>query len=61
MEIIKLLGIFLILNAIFYLLGSFITLDLNCSNWSMLSCAPGRLCFIILEIFIFGMAVKIDE
>lgn len=61
MEIIKLLGIFIILNIIIYLLGSFIALDLNAMNWSMLSCAPGRACVIIIEIVTLGMSLKIND
>ena len=61
MEIIKLLGIFLILNAIFYLLGAFIALDLNAMNWSMLSCAPGRVVFLIIESTLLVSAIKIND
>ena len=61
MEIIKLLGIFLLLNLIVYLLGSFIALDLNAMNWSIMSCGPGRACVIIIEIVTLGMSLKVNE
>jgi hypothetical protein len=61
MEIIKLLGIFIILNAIVYLLGSFIAFDFNCLNWSIMRCGPGRACVIIIEIVTLGMSLKVNE
>jgi hypothetical protein len=59
MELLRILGTFLIINAIVYLLGSFIAFDMNPTNWSMFLCAAGRSVFIILEIFLFGAALKI--
>lgn len=61
MEIIKLLGIFLLINVFVYLLGSFITFNMNPLNWSILSCAPGRVIFLMMESTIFVSVIKIND
>jgi hypothetical protein len=58
MEIIKLLGIFLLINVFVYLLGSFIAFDMNPLHWSMLTCAPGRVIFLMMESTIFVSVIK---
>lgn len=46
------LGIIILVNLIIYLLGSFITLDYNPTNWWLLSTTIGRILFLIIEIAI---------
>jgi hypothetical protein len=61
MELLKLIGVFLIINTLVYLLGSFIAFELNPMQWWLFKDTLGRILFIILEIILFGMSLKVNE
>ena len=61
MEIIKLLGIFLLINVFVYLLGSFIAFDMNPLHWWMFKSSVGRFVFLIIESSLFVSAIKIND
>jgi hypothetical protein len=60
-EIFKILGIFIILNAIIYLLGSFIAFDWNCLDWSLMKSGLGRSCVILIEVVTLNISIHIND
>jgi biotin transporter BioY len=46
---IKLIVYFLIGNLIFYVLGIFVTYDINPLNWFLIACDMGRAWFLFIE------------
>lgn len=61
MEVLKLIGIFLLLNVMIYLIGSFIAWDLNPLNWYTFKETVGRIIFLAIESVVFTSALKIND
>jgi hypothetical protein len=61
MEVLKLIGIFLLLNVMIYLIGSFIAWDLNPLNWWTFKDTFGRILFLFMESAAFTSALKIND
>jgi hypothetical protein len=61
MEVLKLIGIFLLLNVMIYLIGSFIAWDLNPLNWWTFKDTFGRILFLAIESAAFTSALKIND
>jgi len=55
----KLLIYFILGNLIFYLLGAFISFNLNPLGWWLFYCGLGRFFVVIIELFIIASAVQI--
>jgi len=45
---------FLLVHSIFYLIGSFISWDLNPLNWWVFTSWVGRVLFLFFEIYVVG-------
>lgn len=59
-----LIGIFIcfaVINLIIYLLGSFIALDLNPMNWTIMVKWYGRAVVAFLEIFLLLISVELAD
>jgi hypothetical protein len=50
----KKLVAFLLVHSIFYLIGSFISWDLNPLNWWVFTSWFGRVLFLFFEIYVVG-------
>jgi len=61
MEILKIIGIFLLLNMAFYLLGSFISWNLDLMNWWLIKTTMGRVFFLIIESFLFVTSLELSD
>lgn len=61
MEVLKIIGVFLLLNVVVYLLGSFIAWDLNLLHWWVFRETAGRIGFLILELFLLVAVVNNDD
>ena len=58
MESLKIILMFLVVNVILYLLGSFIALDLNPSHWGLFTTTIGRIFFIVGEFVILIKSIE---
>jgi hypothetical protein len=61
MEILKIIGIFLLLNVLLYFVGSFITFNMDPTNWWLIKTTMGRVFFLVIELGLFGAALEILE
>lgn len=61
MELLKLIGILLLINIFVYLIGSFIAFDINPLHWWMFNSSVGRVVFLIIESSLFVSAIKIND
>lgn len=57
----KLLFWCVLINAIYWMIGSFIALDINPMNWWLFTSTTGRIIVIILEIQVLVSAIKIED
>jgi hypothetical protein len=57
----KLIGVFLLLNVGFYLVGSFIAWELNPMDWFLFSSAVGRVIFLVIEVCLFAMSLELSD
>ena len=61
MEILKIIGIFLLVNVFVYLIGSFITFNSNPLDWWLLKTTMGRVFFLVMEFALFGGSLEIND
>lgn len=61
MEVLKIIGAFLLLNVVVYLLGSFIAWDLNSLHWWTFRETAGRILFLVVELFLLATTFKHDD
>jgi hypothetical protein len=61
MEILKIFGVFILLNAFFYLIGSFIAFDFNPTHWWIIKNIVGRFGFLFMEFSILATSVKLRD
>jgi hypothetical protein len=61
MEVLKIIGVFLLLNIGVYLIGSFIAWNLNPLQWWAFKDTFGRILFLCMELFLIAASVKHDD
>lgn len=61
MEFLKNIGIFLLINVLVYLAGSFIAWDPNPLHWLAIRETEGRVMFLCLELFLFIAVLNYEE
>jgi len=61
MEILKIFGIFAILNFVIYLIASFIAFDMDPMHWWIIKSTLGRFIFLFIEFSVLATSVKLSE
>jgi hypothetical protein len=61
METLKIIGIFLLLNMVFYLVGSFISWNLDLTNWWLIKTTTGRVIFLVIEAFLVVSSLELSD
>jgi hypothetical protein len=61
METLKIIGIFLLTNMVFYLVGSFISWNLDLMNWWLIKTTIGRVIFLVIEAFLVAASLELSD
>lgn len=61
MRTLKIIGVILLLNVVFYLIGSFIAFDLNPIHWWLFDTMIGRCFFLVIETILFVASLEISD